>query len=343
MQSSLPFLSRRSGFVILPFFLWGTAMVVMKAIMPQTSPFFLAAVRLIPAGILLVALAGWLGKPQPQGWRAWLWISLFALVDGTMFQGFLALGLMQTGAGLGSLLIDSQPLAVAVLAFLLYKERIGKSAILGLLIGIVGIGLIGLPSELLSDLVAGDLVKIWEAGIFTIGEWFMLGASLSMAVGTILIRPVVQQADPVMATGWHMILGGLPLLGISSWMESAHQWQDISAWGWLGMAYMTIMGSAIAYGLFFYFASTGNLTTLSALTFSTPVFALLFSRIFLNEYLTLVQWFGVSLTLGSIYLVSIRGASPSASATTSEQPILEAGQAGLPLLQEPEKIYIKDK
>jgi drug/metabolite transporter (DMT)-like permease len=267
---------------------------------------FMAAVRLIPAGILLILGAAYFGRQQPKGWQAWLWISLFALVDGTMFQGFLAEGLVRTNAGLGSLLIDSQPLAVAVLAAVLYKEKIGISATLGLLVGVLGIGLIGLPSELMTAMLAGDFATILQAGVFTLGEWFMLGASLSMAIGTILIRPVVRYADPVMATGWHMVIGGLPLLLISNQIEQ-NQWQDLSAWGWLGMAYMAIMGSAIAYGLFFFFASSGSLTTLSALTFSTPVFALMFSSLLLDENLTKVQWLGVLLTLSSIYLVSIRG------------------------------------
>ncbi|NKB18641.1 MAG: DMT family transporter, partial [Pseudanabaena sp. CRU_2_10] len=187
MQIQMPNISRQSAFVILPFFLWGTAMVVMKSVLPQTSPFFLAVVRLIPAGILLLAVAHWLGRPQPQTWRSWLWIALFALVDGTLFQGFLALGLVRTDAGLGSLLIDSQPLAVAVLAALLYQERIGLVAIGGLLLGILGISIIGLPADLLNALLAGDFTTVWQGGIFTLGEWFMLGASLSMAVGTILI------------------------------------------------------------------------------------------------------------------------------------------------------------
>ena len=165
---------------------------------------------------------------------------------------------------------------------------------------------------LLTALLVGDFATILQAGVFTIGEWFMLGASLSMAIGTILIRPVVRYADPVMATGWHMIIGGLPLLFISHQIEQ-NQWQDLSAWGWLGMAYMAIMGSAIAYGLFFFFASSGSLTTLSALTFSTPVFALVFSSVFLDENLTSVQWIGVVLTLSSIYLVSMRGAGQDSS------------------------------
>ncbi len=336
-------LTRQSPLIIAPFFLWGTAMVVMKALLPQTSPIFMATVRLIPAGILLVLGAAYFGRPQPKGWQAWLWISLFALVDGTMFQGFLAQGLVRTNAGLGSLLIDSQPLAVAVMAAVLYKERIGIGATLGLFVGIVGIGLIGLPSELMTALLAGDLATVLAAGVFTLGEWFMLGASLSMAIGTILIRPVVRYADPVMATGWHMIIGGLPLLFLSTQIEQ-NQWQDLSAWGCLGMAYMAIMGSAIAYGLFFFFASSGSLTTLSALTFSTPVFALMFSSLFLGENLTLVQWIGVILTLSSIYLVSMRGSGQDGNdeetgdisgtniLTATEQVVVSSA---LPALQQP--------
>ncbi len=317
-------LTRQSPLIIAPFFLWGTAMVVMKALLPQTSPMFMAAVRLIPAGILLILGAAYFGRQQPKDWQAWLWISLFALVDGTMFQGFLAQGLVRTNAGLGSLLIDSQPLAVAVMAAVLYKERISIGATFGLLVGVIGIGLIGLPSELMTALLAGDFATVLKAGVFTPGEWFMLGASLSMAIGTILIRPVVRYADPVMATGWHMIIGGLPLLLISNQVEQ-NQWQDLSALGWLGMAYMAVMGSAIAYGLFFFFASSGSLTTLSALTFSTPVFALMFSNLLLDEDLTKLQWLGVALTLSSIYLVSMRGTDSKVSQEISEaQEILES-------------------
>ncbi len=342
MQPSTPAntsgLSRQSPLIIAPFFLWGTAMVVMKALLPQTSPMFMAAIRLIPAGILLIFGAAYFGKQQPKGWQAWLWISLFALVDGTMFQGFLAQGLVRTNAGLGSLLIDSQPLAVAVMAAVLYKEKIGIWAALGLLLGVFGIGLIGLPAELITALLTGNFAAILQAGVFTVGEWFMLGASLSMAIGTILIRPVVRYADPVMATGWHMVIGGLPLLLISTQIEQ-NQWQDLSAWGWLGMAYMTIMGSAIAYGLFFLFASSGSLTTLSALTFSTPVFALMFSSLFLDENLTLVQWLGVILTLSSIYLVSMRGAGKDDPQEIAAVMLPESEQvvvsAVLPVLQQP--------
>jgi drug/metabolite transporter (DMT)-like permease len=293
--------------LIAPFFLWGTAMVAMKGVIPNTTPLFMAGVRLVPAGILVLLAANIMGRPQPKTWLAWLWISLFALVDGALFQGFLAEGLVRTGAGLGSVMIDSQPLAVALLSGLLFGEIIGFFGWLGLLIGVLGISLIGLPNELISGLVHGNFQAFefsWQQ-LFQNGEWLMLLASLSMAVGTVLIRFVTRYADPVIATGWHMILGGLPLFVFSGIWES-QQWANIDLSGWMALAYSTIFGSAIAYALFFYFASSGNLTSLSALTFLTPVFAILFGNLLLSEVLNSLQWIGVSLTLVSIYLINQR-------------------------------------
>jgi drug/metabolite transporter (DMT)-like permease len=142
-----------------------------------------------------------------------------------------------------------------------------------------------------------------------------------------------------------MILGGLPLFALSGLWES-EQWTNIDSYGWMALGYSTVFGSAIAYGLFFYFASSGSLTSLSSLTFLTPVFALLFGSIFLAEVLSPLQWTGVALTLVSIYLINQRDAlaqkwrsrsqpeAVSLSAATSELRQLEASErqlAQLPL------------
>lgn len=352
--------------LIAPFFFWGTAMVAMKGTLTHITPLFLASFRLLPAGLLILAVGLALGKAQPQGWRSWAWIGAFALVDGCLFQGFLAEGLQRTDAGLGSVMIDSQPLAVALLASWLFGERIGPWGLLGLGIGIIGISLLGLPDEWIvrawqslgarlgSPLAARTSSlggvglplpppQSWLRALFHNGQWLMLLASLSMALGTILSRYVSRHADPVMATGWHMVLGGLPL-GLLSWQWEPQAIAAISPADWGALLYATIFGSALAYGLFFYFAASGSLTSLSALTFLTPVFALLFGNLFLQEVLSSLQMAGVALTLLSIYLINqreeisrrlgrrlgrrldhhlgrpLQSAPPDEAATTSETP-----------------------
>ncbi|RAM51494.1 MAG: EamA family transporter [Hapalosiphonaceae cyanobacterium JJU2] len=324
--------------LIAPFFLWGTAMVAMKGVISHTTPLFMAGVRIVPAGVLILIAAAFMARPQPKTWTAWLWIALFALVDGTLFQGFLAEGLVRTGAGLGSVMIDSQPLAVALMSSWLFQEKIGLWGWLGLLLGVTGISLIGLPDELILSLLSHKTPEIFLSptlpllnSLFASGEWLMLLAALSMAVGTVMIRFVSRHADPVTATGWHMIIGGLPLWGISSVAES-QQWQNLVPSDFAALGYATVFGSAIAYALFFYFASSGNLTSLSSLTFLTPVFALLFGNLLLQEVLSPLQWVGVGLTLVSIYLINQRDVlaarnddlTVSEPATTTQQQVVEA-------------------
>ena len=60
-------------------------------------------------------------------------------------QGFLAEGLQRTSAGLGSVIIDSQPLSVALLAALLFGEALSPLGVSGLFIGVAGLLLLELP------------------------------------------------------------------------------------------------------------------------------------------------------------------------------------------------------
>ncbi|KAL2990587.1 hypothetical protein AAZX31_11G210800 [Glycine max] len=179
--------------LVSPFFFWGTAMVAMKEVLPKCGPFFVSAFRLIPAGFLLVAFAASRGRSLPSGFIAWLSITLFALVDATCFQGFLAEGLQRTSAGLGSIIIDSQPLTVAVLAALLFGESIGVVGAAGLVLGVIGLVLLELPALSFDE----SNFSLWGSG-----EWWMLLAAQSMAVGTVMVRWVSKYSDPVMATGW---------------------------------------------------------------------------------------------------------------------------------------------
>ncbi|MEM8719654.1 MAG: DMT family transporter [Cyanobacteria bacterium P01_G01_bin.39] len=134
------------------------------------------------------------------------------------------------------------------------------------------------------------------------GELLMLLAALSMSFGTIMIRYVRQHVDVAVATGWHMLFGGIPLFVMSVFTES-NQWNNLDSTGWSALAYATLFGTALTYGIFFYLASVGNLTSVSSLIFLTPIFAMLFGYMFLSETLTSIQWIGVILTLIGVLFV----------------------------------------
>jgi len=317
--------------MLLPFALWGTAMAAMKPLLDGGSPLLVASLRLVPAGLLLLLVARLVGRPLLVAAADWPWLVLFALVDGTLFQGLLARGLTQTGAGLGSVLIDSQPLLVALLARSLFGEAINPVGWLGLLIGLAGILCLGLPPDLLRHWWLEGPVVI-GAHPWSHGELWMLGAAAAMAVGTVLCRYATRSSDALVVTGWHMVLGGLPLVAATvlspmlgeggGWLAFWPSWDGLQ-WGL--MAYASLFGSALAYGIFFWFASSGDLTGFTALTFLTPVFALLCGMGLLDEQLRPLQWLGAALALASVVLLNRRrqlwqGAQVPVTAPASANP-----------------------
>ena len=291
--------------MILPFALWGTSMAAMTPLVSSGGAELVAFLRLLPAGIL-VLITTYLLKRDLKIYRCDLkWFIVFTIVDATFFQLFLTYGISETGAGLGSVLIDSQPLIVAILARAIFGNLINPIGWLGLLFGLGGIIFLGFPQEflekwwLMSDTNIGDIN-------FNFGEVWMLAAALSMALGTILIRLTCTKSDPVSVTGWHMVFGSLPLI-LKYYLDT--NFQSFPNWtfnDWGLMSFASIFGSAIAYGLFFYFANNKEITGFSTLAFLTPVFALLSGGVWLNERLSVIQWVGVAFVLVSVFFVSQR-------------------------------------
>ena len=58
----------------------------MKELGPHTTPLLLAAWRLIPAGLAVLAWGAREGRSNPKHAVGWLAVALFGLVDGACFQ-----------------------------------------------------------------------------------------------------------------------------------------------------------------------------------------------------------------------------------------------------------------
>ena len=110
--------------MVLPFALWGTAMAAMAPLVSSGGVETVASLRLLPAGVALLIAVPLLGRSWTIASDDWVWFLIFTVIDASLFQFFLVRGLAETGAGLGSVLIDSQPLMVALLARSLFGDLI---------------------------------------------------------------------------------------------------------------------------------------------------------------------------------------------------------------------------
>jgi drug/metabolite transporter (DMT)-like permease len=122
---------------------------------------------------------------------------------------------------------------------------------------------------------------------------------------------VTKHCDPVMATGWHMVLGGALLAAAAAASDGpvlAERLALFNASDAAAMTYVSLLGGAASYGIFFYEATHGSLTALSSLTFLTPMFAAGAGYLVLGEVLTPLQLVGAGVTLGAVLLINSKPA-----------------------------------
>jgi drug/metabolite transporter (DMT)-like permease len=241
---------------------------------------------------MVSVLAGQRRRPLPRGWRVWLGLVGVGLSVASLGFGgmFLAGGIVSPG--IATVLANAQPLIAAGLAYFILAERLGPRRRVGLLLGFAGIITIALPG------FAGDNVNSTPIGV----GYVLLGA-VGVAVGNVLLKRLAGQVDLLMATGWQFILGGIPLLLAAQVFERPVQ----VAWTPFFIAVLLalgLLGTALAFALWFSLLHRGELTRLNTFTFLTPAVALIIGMLFFAESLGLAEVSGILLILAGVWWVS---------------------------------------
>jgi len=273
-------------------FLWALCFPLITAGLAAAPPFYYAALRSLVAGAALLVPAFILRRPMPRGRSVWLGllgVGLFATSLG--FAGmFLAGGIVSPG--LATVLANVQPLIAAVLAYLILSEKLGPKRRIGLSLGFAGILLIALPGF-------GEA----SANSTPLGLAYILLAALGVAVGNVLLKRLTGKVDLLMATGWQFILGSAPLILASRLFEAPTQVDWSPAFIGILLA-LSLLGTALAFALWFSVLHRGELTRLNTFTFLTPGLALIIGIAFFSESLRLVELGGIALVSAGVWWVS---------------------------------------
>jgi drug/metabolite transporter (DMT)-like permease len=271
--------------------LWAVCFPLIAVGLAAAPPLYFGALRAFVAGLGLLLPAALLRRPLPDR-RAWPGLLGAALAATSLgFMGmFLGGGIISPG--LATVLANTQPLIAAVLAYAALNERLGRGGVVGLLLGFAGILLIALSGS------QGE-----EATTTPLGVIYVLLGAVGVAGGNVLLKRLAGRVDPLMATGWQLLLGGLPLLLASLAFEAPIR----VAWSPPFVAILLalgLLGTALAFVLWFSLLGRAELTRLNSFTFLTPVLALLIGVLFFGERLPPLELGGIGLTLVGTLWVS---------------------------------------
>ncbi|WP_170383162.1 EamA family transporter [Ruegeria atlantica] len=259
---------------------WGSTYYVTTEYLPAGYPVTMAALRALPAGLLLLVLAPRL----PKGiW--WLRIFILGALNFTLFWAFLFVAAYRLPGGVAATVGAVQPLIVVFLAALLLGTAIRSASVLAALIGILGVGLLVLGSGISLDLV---------------GVIAGVGGAASMAAGTVLTRKWHPPAPLLTFTAWQLTAGGLLLVLLAILIEPPLP--PLDARNLSGISYLALIGAALTYVLWFRGISRIEPVAVSALGFLSPLSAVLIGWALLGQALTQMQIAGAALVVAAICL-----------------------------------------
>jgi len=265
---------------------WGTTYLVTTELLPPGRPLLAGAVRALPAGVLLIALT----RRLPTG--AWWWRSL---VLGTLnigaFFALLFIAAYRLPGGVAATVGAVQPLLVALLAAGLLGERLTLRTALAAAAGVTGVGLLVLRAD---------------ARLDGLGVAAALGAAAVMALGVVLSKRWTSPAPLLATTGWQLAAGGLLLVPATLLVEGPPP-ATLTAANLIGYGYLTLIGSALAYILFFRGVAALSPTSVTFLGLLSPLVATALGWLVLDQTLTAAQALGALVVLVALVAAQTEG------------------------------------
>lgn len=283
--------------------LWASAFVGIRAIGPHFSPGSLTLGRLAIAAVVLSLLV----LPQllrtrllPRG-REWWPILAYGVM---WFGGYnVALNAAEhvLDAGTSALLINVNPILVAIMAGIFLKEGFPRWLIIGSLVAFAGVALIAVGSAQSSAPGEGATTDV--AGVLLC----LLAAALA-AVSVIIQKPVLRKFPAAQATWFGILVGALCCLPFAGQLVSEVQAAPPQAtWG---LVYLGIFPTAIAFTTWAYALSLVDAGKLAATTYLVPGTTILISWVLLGEVPALLGLVGGLVCLVGVALTRRRSRNP---------------------------------
>jgi probable blue pigment (indigoidine) exporter len=259
---------------------WGSVYFVTSHWLPADQPLWGSALRALPAGLVLLLIAR--RAPRDIGW--WRTIVLGVLnVGGFFLLLYIASQLLPTSVAAS--IMAASPLVFALLGWLL----LGQSPAMRMFIG-AGVGILGVVL-----LVGGAVGAIDGWGVAA-----SMTGLLTSAVAQILTRRWGATADPITATGWQLVVGGALLTTVAIGVEGPPPALDAS--GWLAIAYVGLIGTAIANVVWFVGLEKLPAGTVGIIGLLNPVTGVLLGVLLGGEHLGALQAVGIALALAGIII-----------------------------------------
>ena len=278
--------------------LWGGTFIAGR-IVAQSLPLMTAAfARFFVASILLVIVAVKMEGKLPRLNRGQVLLTAVLGLTGIFIYNICFFGaLARVPAGRTSLFVSLTPIVTAILAVLIFSERLGLRRWIGIVVALLGAIVVITRGDLI-----GGIADISQS--LGLGELMMLGAVLSWATYTLISRKVLETLSPIVATTYGT-LWGFVFLSIGAVGEFKEiDWILLDWRIWTSVFYLGAFGTVLAFIWYYQGIQTVGPSRTAIFTNLVPAFGVLFSAALLDELILISMVVGGLIAALGVALVN---------------------------------------
>ncbi|MFH9983927.1 EamA family transporter [Streptomyces sp. NPDC017179] len=280
---------------------WGANYFVTHEFLPADRPLYGAALRALPAGLVLLAVC----RQRPRGaW--WGRSAVLGLLNVSVFFVLVYAASQMLPTSTAATVMAVSPLAMMLIAWALVSERPGAAHLTGAAIGLGGVCLMLLTGA---------------EGVSVPGVIASVTAMLVSSFGHILAKRWNAGADVLPSTAWQLTAGGLFLLPVAAAVEGPPPALSIPAL--LAFGYVALVATALAFVAWFTGLRHLPAGTVGLIGLLNPVTGVLLGTAVAGEVLTAQQLCGLALVLTGVVLGRPTRAGRRDSVRTSSPPVAD--------------------
>ncbi len=279
--------------------IWSSAFVVGKFAVGVAPPLWLLGVRFFLAGLVLLAMLRLMGRSLPRNRGDWLTGIGLGILNNAIYLGICFYAFGHVTAGMVAMIASLTPMATALMAHPILRERLSPRKLIGIALGIFGTWIV-----LRGRLGDGGMVvddPVWLAIMFL--------AMLCLSGGTILYRARATGADPVAMNTVQTLASAVAVIIPALFLE------DFGAIHWTEPRFILVqlylIGVVTICGLLMWFRliRLAGAGAASAFHFLNPALALSMAWVALGEPVAWQDLLGLAPIAIGILLVT-RAAAP---------------------------------
>jgi drug/metabolite transporter (DMT)-like permease len=277
--------------------IWGSTWLFIKLGLEALPPFTFAAIRFIIACAIIFPIILIRRIQLPRARVDWILLAITGILSFGLNYGLVFWGEQYISSGLAALLQATLPAFGLVFAhFHLPAERLSWARIGGVVLGVCGVGVV-FSNQLA---VAGSKAL---AGCVA-----LVVGSICAAYSNVLVKAYGKKMDPAVLAAGQMVFGLVLLLVLGLLLEGnplQFHWTPIAL---ISMLYLAVVGSVIAFLLYYWLVRNMDVTNSMLIALVTPVVAVLLGMIVLDEQIGWRTLAGGAMIILGIGLIVVRKA-----------------------------------